>query len=76
MKLTETKIAVLGSGLMGHGITQVAAQFGKYEVSTHLAVELKRFQNTIIEYCWLHTDIYRAHAQKRIVITVENDYGS
>jgi 3-hydroxybutyryl-CoA dehydrogenase len=26
------KIAVLGAGLMGHGITQVAAQIGKYEV--------------------------------------------
>ena len=26
------KIAVLGAGLMGHGITQVAAQVGKYEV--------------------------------------------
>jgi len=27
------RIAVLGAGLMGHGITQVAAQIGKYEVS-------------------------------------------
>lgn len=27
------KIAVLGAGLMGHGITQVASQFGQYEVS-------------------------------------------
>jgi len=27
------KIAVLGAGLMGHGITQVAAQTGKYEVT-------------------------------------------
>lgn len=27
------KVAVLGAGLMGHGITQVAAQIGKYEVS-------------------------------------------
>jgi 3-hydroxybutyryl-CoA dehydrogenase len=27
------KIAVLGAGLMGHGIAQVAAQFGKFEVS-------------------------------------------
>jgi 3-hydroxybutyryl-CoA dehydrogenase len=27
-----TKIAVLGAGLMGHGITQVAAQVGKYDV--------------------------------------------
>ena len=27
------KIAVLGAGLMGHGIAQVAAQVGKYEVS-------------------------------------------
>jgi 3-hydroxybutyryl-CoA dehydrogenase len=27
------KIAVLGAGLMGHGIAQVAAQIGKYEVS-------------------------------------------
>jgi len=27
------KIAVLGAGLMGHGITQVAAQVGKYDVS-------------------------------------------
>jgi 3-hydroxybutyryl-CoA dehydrogenase len=26
------KIAVLGAGLMGHGITQVAAQIGQYEV--------------------------------------------
>ena len=26
------KIAVLGAGLMGHGITQVAAQIGKYDV--------------------------------------------
>jgi len=26
------KVAVLGAGLMGHGITQVAAQTGKYEV--------------------------------------------
>jgi len=34
MVLTEIKrIAVLGAGLMGHGITQVAAQIGKYEVS-------------------------------------------
>jgi len=32
--LTEIrKIAVLGAGLMGHGITQVAAQVGKYQVS-------------------------------------------
>jgi 3-hydroxybutyryl-CoA dehydrogenase len=31
--LTEIKrITVLGAGLMGHGITQVAAQVGKYEV--------------------------------------------
>jgi 3-hydroxybutyryl-CoA dehydrogenase len=31
--MTEIKkIAVLGAGLMGHGITQVAAQVGKYEV--------------------------------------------
>jgi 3-hydroxybutyryl-CoA dehydrogenase len=29
------KIAVLGSGTMGHGIAQVAAQFGKYEVNMH-----------------------------------------
>ena len=27
------KITVLGAGLMGHGITQVAAQVGKYEVN-------------------------------------------
>ena len=27
------KVAVLGAGLMGHGIAQVAAQVGKYEVS-------------------------------------------
>ena len=27
------KITVLGAGLMGHGITQVAAQIGKYEVT-------------------------------------------
>ncbi|HVP93523.1 MAG TPA: 3-hydroxyacyl-CoA dehydrogenase family protein, partial [Acidobacteriota bacterium] len=27
------KIAVLGAGLMGHGITQVAAQIGKYDVA-------------------------------------------
>jgi 3-hydroxybutyryl-CoA dehydrogenase len=32
--LTEIKrIAVLGAGLMGHGIAQVAAQTGKYEVN-------------------------------------------
>jgi 3-hydroxybutyryl-CoA dehydrogenase len=32
--LTEIKrIAVLGAGLMGHGIAQVAAQIGKYEVN-------------------------------------------
>jgi len=31
--MTEIKkVAVLGAGLMGHGITQVAAQTGKYEV--------------------------------------------
>jgi hypothetical protein len=29
------------SGSMGQGTTQVAAQFGQYEVSMHLAVELK-----------------------------------
>jgi enoyl-CoA hydratase/3-hydroxyacyl-CoA dehydrogenase len=27
------KVAVLGAGLMGHGIAQVAAQIGKFEVS-------------------------------------------
>jgi enoyl-CoA hydratase/3-hydroxyacyl-CoA dehydrogenase len=27
------KVAVLGAGLMGHGIAQVAAQVGKYEVA-------------------------------------------
>ena len=33
MVLTEIKqIAVLGAGLMGHGIVQVAAQVGKYDV--------------------------------------------
>jgi 3-hydroxybutyryl-CoA dehydrogenase len=33
-KLVEIKkIAVLGAGLMGHGIAQVAAQVGKYEVN-------------------------------------------
>jgi len=32
--LTEIKkIAVLGAGLMGHGIAQVAAQFGRYDVT-------------------------------------------
>jgi 3-hydroxybutyryl-CoA dehydrogenase len=32
--MTEIKrIAVLGAGLMGHGITQVAAQIGKYDVT-------------------------------------------
>jgi len=29
----NSKITVLGAGLMGHGIAQVAAQVGKYEVS-------------------------------------------
>jgi len=34
MKLTEIKtVAVLGAGLMGHGIAQVAAQVGRYEVN-------------------------------------------
>lgn len=34
VKMMEVKkIAVLGAGLMGHGIAQVAAQVGKYEVS-------------------------------------------
>jgi 3-hydroxybutyryl-CoA dehydrogenase len=33
VKVMEVKrIAVLGAGLMGHGITQVAAQVGKYDV--------------------------------------------
>jgi len=31
-KMEIKKIAVLGAGLMGHGITQVAAQVAKYEV--------------------------------------------
>jgi enoyl-CoA hydratase/3-hydroxyacyl-CoA dehydrogenase len=32
--MTEIKtVAVLGAGLMGHGIAQVAAQVGKYEVN-------------------------------------------
>lgn len=35
------KIAVLGAGLMGHGIAQVAAQVGKYEV--HLRDVEQRF---------------------------------
>lgn len=38
------KIAVLGAGLMGHGITQVAAQVGKYEVSIR-DIELKFVDN-------------------------------
>jgi len=29
----DSKIAVLGAGLMGHGIAQVASQVGKYDVS-------------------------------------------
>jgi 3-hydroxybutyryl-CoA dehydrogenase len=34
VKIVEIKrIAVLGAGLMGHGIAQVAAQVGKYEVN-------------------------------------------
>lgn len=34
--MTEIKkIAVLGSGQMGHGIAQVAAQLGKYEVAMY-----------------------------------------
>jgi 3-hydroxybutyryl-CoA dehydrogenase len=34
MELTEIKtVAVLGTGLMGHGIAQVAAQIGRYEVN-------------------------------------------
>jgi 3-hydroxybutyryl-CoA dehydrogenase len=32
MVMEVRKIAVLGAGLMGHGIAQVAAQVGKYEV--------------------------------------------
>lgn len=42
--MTEVrKIAILGAGLMGHGITQVAAQFGKYEV-TMLDVYIRAIQ--------------------------------
>jgi 3-hydroxybutyryl-CoA dehydrogenase len=33
MESKPTKVAVLGAGLMGHGIAQVAAQFGGFEVS-------------------------------------------
>jgi 3-hydroxybutyryl-CoA dehydrogenase len=33
MQSSVTKVAVLGAGLMGHGIAQVAAQVGGYEVS-------------------------------------------
>jgi 3-hydroxybutyryl-CoA dehydrogenase len=33
MARNEGKVTVLGAGLMGHGIAQVAAQFGGYEVS-------------------------------------------
>jgi len=33
MKPSVTKVAVLGAGLMGHGIAQVASQAGGYEVS-------------------------------------------
>lgn len=33
MDSTVTKVAVLGAGLMGHGIAQVAAQVGGFEVS-------------------------------------------
>jgi 3-hydroxybutyryl-CoA dehydrogenase len=33
MMLEVKKIAVLGAGLMGHGIAQVSAQTGKYEVN-------------------------------------------
>jgi enoyl-CoA hydratase/3-hydroxyacyl-CoA dehydrogenase len=33
MTTSQGKVAVLGAGLMGHGIAQVAAQFGGYEVS-------------------------------------------
>jgi 3-hydroxyacyl-CoA dehydrogenase len=33
MEPRVTKIAVLGAGLMGHGIAQVASQVGGYEVS-------------------------------------------
>jgi 3-hydroxybutyryl-CoA dehydrogenase len=29
------RVAVLGAGMMGHGITQVCAQVGKYEVTMH-----------------------------------------
>jgi 3-hydroxyacyl-CoA dehydrogenase len=38
------KISVIGAGLMGHGIAQVAAQVGKYEVSL-IDVE-QRFVNS------------------------------
>jgi enoyl-CoA hydratase/3-hydroxyacyl-CoA dehydrogenase len=33
MEPRVTKVAVLGAGLMGHGIAQVASQVGGYEVS-------------------------------------------
>ena len=33
MARIQDKVTVLGAGLMGHGIAQVAAQFGGYEVS-------------------------------------------
>jgi len=38
------RITVLGAGLMGHGITQVAAQIGKYEV-TMRDIEQKLIEN-------------------------------
>jgi len=47
-KLTEVKkIAVLGAGLMGHGITQVVAQFGKYEVTMRARTTVQAGLNMI-----------------------------
>jgi len=45
--LTVRKLTILGSGLMGHGIAQIASQVGKYEVNLR-DVEQKYLDNGIL----------------------------